>query len=107
MVRRRTGDTEAARSLVAQLLEGESESLPTEVVQKLARSLIAGWGGLPLVGTAEQIVDQLVILSGMGVSGVALGWVDYTDGLGAFNEKVIPLMVEADLRTDSADAVSH
>jgi hypothetical protein len=40
----------------------------------------------------------LIQLRAIGVRGIALGWVDYLDGIREFNEKVMPLLVEAGLR---------
>jgi hypothetical protein len=42
----------------------------------------------------------LLDLHKLGISGIALGWVDYVDGFAEFNERVIPLMIEAGLRQD-------
>ena len=53
---------------------------------------------MPLVGTAEQITEKLVTYHELGYDGIALGWVDMGQGLAEFNEKVVPLMVEAGLR---------
>ena len=36
-----------------------SQSLPPGVAQQLKAHFIAGWGGVPVVGTKEQIVDKL------------------------------------------------
>jgi dimethylsulfone monooxygenase len=91
------GDWEAADNMVRQLLGGQG-SWPEEAMKGAARGLIAGWGGNPLVGTPEQIVDQLVKLEQIGTNGVALSWVDYEGGLAQFNEQILPLMVQAGLR---------
>jgi dimethylsulfone monooxygenase len=60
--------------------------------------MVAGWGGIPLVGTPEMIVDNLVALNNAGVNGIGLGWVDYQAGVEQFNEQILPLMVSAGLR---------
>jgi hypothetical protein len=54
--------------------------------------------GYPLVGTAEQIVDELGKLAGIGVDGCLISWVSYKEELLQRNEKVLPLMVQAGLR---------
>jgi FMNH2-dependent dimethyl sulfone monooxygenase len=92
------GDFEAAGGLLDLQLSGDSRSLPPEMARTLARAFIAGWGALPLVGTAEQVVDQLVRMKKTGYSGVALGWLDYVEGIDRFNAEAIPLMREAGLR---------
>lgn len=99
------GDQEAAINLVRQLVLGESSStarqaagLPDDKIAAMARHFVAGWGGLPLVGTPESITDDLLRLRAAGVSGMAFGWVDYLAGVQEFNEKVMPLLEEAGLR---------
>jgi len=59
---------------------------------------IAGHGGYPLVGTAEQIVDELGKLAEIGVDGCLISWVSYKEELAQWNEEVLPLMVQAGLR---------
>jgi dimethylsulfone monooxygenase len=94
------GDFEAAANIRDQLISGGSASLPPAVVQAMTRGLVIGWGCNPLIGTPEQIVDQLLDLHKLGISGAALGWVDYVDGFAEFNERVVPLMIEAGLRQE-------
>ena len=60
--------------------------------------LKAGWGGYPLVGTPERIVDTLKTLSDMGIDGMLLNWVDYWDGLERWNRQVMPRLEQAGLR---------
>src|SRR5206468_11242826 len=36
-----------------------------------------GWGGFPLIGTPESIVDDLLALSDAGISGCLLSWVNF------------------------------
>jgi alkanesulfonate monooxygenase SsuD/methylene tetrahydromethanopterin reductase-like flavin-dependent oxidoreductase (luciferase family) len=65
---------------------------------------IAGHGGYPLVGTAEQIVDELGKLAEIGVDGCLISWVRYKEELAQWNEEVLPLMVQAGLRAPFAPA---
>jgi hypothetical protein len=60
-------------------------------------ALKRGWGGFPLIGTAEQIVDKMRILSAIGLDGMLLNWLDYVDGLKRF-EAVMPMLEAAGLR---------
>lgn len=92
------GDREAADSLIDILIGSKEESLPLERRQTMRRALTAGWAGYPLVGTPEQIVDKIQTLSGIGVNGAALHWVNFEAGIGQFNEQILPLMVQAGLR---------
>lgn len=94
------GDWEAATNIM-QLLGMESGSF-NEQIKKYGERFIAGWGGYPLVGTPEQVVEQLLELNNIGVEGVLLVFLDYYEELKYFGEKVAPLLVQAGLRTDSA-----
>jgi FMNH2-dependent dimethyl sulfone monooxygenase len=57
-----------------------------------------GWGGCLVVGTPDQIVDQLARISSLGVDGVVLSWVNYARELREWNRDVMPLLVQAGLR---------
>ena len=55
-----------------------------------------------MVGTAEQIVDELGKLAAIGVDGCLISWVDYKNELAQWNADVLPLMVQAGLRNPFA-----
>jgi dimethylsulfone monooxygenase len=96
------GDFESADQLVRLMLSGDSRSMPPEFIASMQRKLIAGWGGVPLVGTPEQIAERLVGLHEIGFGGVGLTWVDYLGGVEQFVAQVQPLLVEAGLRAPIA-----
>ena len=52
------------------------------------------------MGTAEQVADQLARMSKLGIAGVTMGWLDYTEGIGRFNAEVMPLLRQAGLRSE-------
>ena len=91
------GDWEGGRALCDQLV-GQSRSHPEEMLRSMTRSLVAGWGAVPLVGTPEQIADRIIEMHGLGTNGLALSWVDFEDGIGQFDEQVVPLLRNAGLR---------
>jgi len=64
----------------------------------LPSSSTIGHGGYPLVGTPDQIVDELGKLADIGVDGCLISWVRYKEELAQWNEEVLPLMVQAGLR---------
>jgi alkanesulfonate monooxygenase SsuD/methylene tetrahydromethanopterin reductase-like flavin-dependent oxidoreductase (luciferase family) len=59
---------------------------------------IAGWGGYPLIGTPEQIVDSFSVLVDIGLDGTLLSWAQYEAGMRDFQKDVLPLMKQAGLR---------
>jgi dimethylsulfone monooxygenase len=72
--------------------------MPPELYDRIKRRMVAGWGGYPVVGTAEQIVDELGRLSRAGLDGVVLSWVNYHDEMRQWMAEVMPLIEQAGLR---------
>ncbi|GAA4852982.1 LLM class flavin-dependent oxidoreductase [Actinomycetospora corticicola] len=54
---------------------------------------------LPLIGTPEQIAEQMVAASTAGFDGLALGFFDFLDEMAAFDEQVMPLLREAGIHS--------
>ena len=69
-----------------------------EHAREFQERFVAGWGGYPLVGTPEQVVEGLQQLNEAGMDGMIMGLVDYNEELKYFGERVMPLMVQAGLR---------
>lgn len=90
------GDWEGARNVMS-ALGMESQSFQAQI-EKFQERFIAGWGGINIVGTPEQVVQQFQELSDAGMDGAILGFLDYAEELEHFNEKVMPLLREAGLR---------
>ncbi len=85
---------------VAEMVSGGlgAESGSFDKIKALQERFILGYGGYPLIGTPEQIVEQLLELENAGVGGMMIGFLDYAEELPYFGEKVMPLMREAGLR---------
>ena len=94
---REKGDWEAVENLT-RIFGMQSLALPTEVLEEFKFHFIAGWSGFPLVGTPEQIVDRLQMLSRAGIDGTVLSWVNYLEELPQFVAEVLPLIEQAGLR---------
>jgi FMNH2-dependent dimethyl sulfone monooxygenase len=90
------GDWDAVRNIM-DVLGMESSSF-NEQIKHFGERFIAGWGGYPLVGTPEQVVEQMVELRELGIEGFILTWLDYYEELKYFGERVLPLMKQAGLR---------
>jgi alkanesulfonate monooxygenase SsuD/methylene tetrahydromethanopterin reductase-like flavin-dependent oxidoreductase (luciferase family) len=67
-------------------------------MEQMKLHFIAGWGGYPIVGSQEQVVDSLAALSKTGLDGVLLSWPRYIEDMRRFQENTYPLLVEAGLR---------
>lgn len=55
-------------------------------------------GNIEIIGSPEEVVDQLVALKRAGIDGVQLGFYDFLPELRYFGERVLPLMKQAGLR---------
>ncbi|MGE0035857.1 MAG: LLM class flavin-dependent oxidoreductase [Xanthobacteraceae bacterium] len=91
------GDWEAVDNLVT-MLGINAQSLPPGVEQQLKEHFIAGWGGFPVVGNKEQVVDKLALLSKAGFDGAVLSWARYVDEMREFQTETLPLLIQAGLR---------
>jgi len=94
---RERGDWEAVETLT-RVMGLQADILPPAVMDEFKFHFIAGWGGYPLGGTPEQIVDTTAMLSRAGLDGVVLSWVDYIGELEQWIADVLPLMEQAGLR---------
>jgi dimethylsulfone monooxygenase len=92
------GDTSAGQALVESMMGGGTQAMSLELLSSMSRAFVAGWGGLPIVGSPETVTQKLIDLREMGFAGFAAGWVNFEEGLGEFNEKVMPLLIDAGLR---------
>jgi len=55
-------------------------------------------GNIEIVGTPEQVVEQLVALKAAGIDGVQLNFHDFAVDLAYFGERILPLLKQAGLR---------
>jgi dimethylsulfone monooxygenase len=91
------GDDAAVDHLIRENIPN-AQTLPDGAIAHMSYAFKAGYGGYPLVGTAEDIFSTLSALSGAGVDGVLLTWLDYEQGLASFAEGVLPRLEKARLR---------
>lgn len=91
------GDEEHADAFINENL-AHAKTLPPDTLRSMRRAMKAGKGGVPLLGTAEDITARLQRLSTTGLDGVLMIWMDFQDGIRRFNAEVIPLMEQAGLR---------
>ncbi len=90
------GDRVAAGNLM-KVLGIESQSF-NERIEKYRERIVAGWGTNPVLGTPEQVTEQLGKMSSAGLDGVVFGFLDYNEELKYFDSAVMPLLKQAGLR---------
>jgi alkanesulfonate monooxygenase SsuD/methylene tetrahydromethanopterin reductase-like flavin-dependent oxidoreductase (luciferase family) len=91
------GDWEAV-TFALNTLGLNAKTFSPEAIKHLKELFIAGWGGYPLIGTKEQVVDGLKMLSAMGLDGMLLSWPRFEEGMREFKTVTYPLLVQAGLR---------
>ena len=91
------GDDEAVSNLL-NIFGMQSQTLDPQVLDEFKFHFIAGHGGYPLVGTAEQIVDEIDTLIRIGIDGALISWVDYKTELQQWIDEIMPLMEQAGQR---------
>lgn len=77
-----------------------SQSHDVAAYDRYRKRFAGGAGSYPLVGTPERIVEEIAAISAKGYAGIALSFVNYTQELAFFCDRVLPLMREAGLRSD-------
>jgi FMNH2-dependent dimethyl sulfone monooxygenase len=93
------GDWAAGKNMVDTFaLDINERNVPPERIKAFQEAFIQGWGGLPIIGTKEQIVDQLDALSRAGLDGVLLAWPRFEQGMREFRDVTYPLVKQAGLR---------
>jgi FMNH2-dependent dimethyl sulfone monooxygenase len=91
------GDWQAVDNLVT-TMGMTAQTLPPAVLRELKVHFIGGWGGMPLVGTADQVVEGLGMLVRAGFDGVLLSWPRYVEDCARFQAETYPMLVQAGLR---------
>jgi dimethylsulfone monooxygenase len=74
------------------------DKLPPEEVAYHRRAYANGHGGLPLIGTPDEIAETLATMSQAGFTGVGLSFVNYADELPYFLDEVVGRLQRMGLR---------
>ena len=75
-----------------------SRASPSTNRYKYRERFVAGWGGYPVVGTPEQVAEELGRFSAAGMDGMVMGFLDYNEEIKYFDSAVMPLPRQAGLR---------
>ncbi|KQV65273.1 LLM class flavin-dependent oxidoreductase [Rhizobium sp. Root1220] len=75
-----------------------SQSHDREAYDRYRQRFAGGAGSYPLVGTPERIVEDMIAISKQGYAGIALSFVNYTQELPFFCDRVLPLLRQAGYR---------
>ncbi|ABQ67182.1 LLM class flavin-dependent oxidoreductase [Rhizorhabdus wittichii DC-6] len=91
------GDDPAVEHLIRENIPN-AQAMPDGAIAHMSYAFKAGYGGYPLVGTAEDIAGRIEALSTAGVDGILMTWLDYEDGLARLAQGVLPRLEAAGLR---------
>jgi len=75
-----------------------AQSFTPEALSMFRDRFAAGHGGFPLIGTPDQIADQIEKLSATGIAGCTLSFVDYAKEFPYFRQEVLPRLERKGLR---------
>ena len=98
-VHRRVADYEGAANVTG-ISKLHSRSTDWSLDErKLLEGMIAGFWGIPMVGSPDQVAQQLIDLHGAGADGIAISFVNYDEGLDQLERReLLPRLVEAGVR---------
>ena len=91
------GDDAAVADLI-RLNIPNAKTMPDGAIAHMSYAFKAGWGGYPLVGTAEDVAKAMSALSDAGIDGLLLTWLNYEDGVERLAKEVLPRLEAAGLR---------
>jgi FMNH2-dependent dimethyl sulfone monooxygenase len=66
--------------------------------RKLLEGMVAGFWGIPMVGSADQVTQQLLELHAAGADGIAISFVNVDEGLDQMEKLLLPRLIEAGAR---------
>ena len=93
------GDWVAARNVIDTMgAEINKRDYPEERRKAMSEMMLSGWGGFPLIGTRDQVIDGLLSLSRIGFDGVLLSWPRYIEGMREFRDMTYPLLKQTGVR---------
>lgn len=75
-----------------------AQSFTKEMLEMFRGRFAAGHGTLPLIGTPDEIADEIVQLAEAGFGGITLAFVDYVGELEYFGQEVIPRLEAKGIR---------
>ena len=97
-VHRQVADYEGAANVTG-ISKRESQSTDWSTDERrLLEGMIAGFWGVPMVGTPDQVVQKMLDQHAAGADGIALSFVNFDEGLAQLEHQILPLLVEAGMR---------
>ncbi len=73
-------------------------SFPHDLLTQIRYGFALGHGGIPLIGTPDQVAAGLIRLAETGFAGTTLSFVDYIKEFPYFRDEVLPRLEKAGIR---------
>jgi len=90
------GDAGAVDGLPPEVLP--PKDTPPEILEQFRIKARAGFGGLHVVGTPDQVADRMKDIAALGADGIVLSWVNYEEGITTWSREVMPRLEASGLR---------
>jgi FMNH2-dependent dimethyl sulfone monooxygenase len=98
-IHKEVADLEGAKNIVRlNMPNSQSADWDSLDMKQILEGTIAGLWALTLVGTPDQVAQQVVDLHAAGLDGLAFSWADFDEGLEQMEELILPRLVEAGVR---------
>jgi alkanesulfonate monooxygenase SsuD/methylene tetrahydromethanopterin reductase-like flavin-dependent oxidoreductase (luciferase family) len=73
-------------------------SFTPEMLQTMRERFASGHGSLPMIGTPEDVAEQIRAVSDAGFDGMTVAFVDYTKEVTQFGREVMPILEKMGVR---------
>jgi dimethylsulfone monooxygenase len=97
-VHRQAADYEGAANVTGISREHSQSTDWTIEERRLLEGMIAGFWGIPMVGTPDLVAQKMIDLHEAGADGIAISFVDYDEGLAQMESEILPRLVAAGVR---------
>ncbi|HVN42147.1 MAG TPA: LLM class flavin-dependent oxidoreductase [Steroidobacteraceae bacterium] len=97
---REHGDPGAVDGLPKEVLP--PKGTPPEVLEQFRFKAMAGFGGVHVVGSPQQVVERMREIASLGADGIVLSWVNYEEGIADWVRDVMPGLEAEGLRRPAA-----
>ena len=97
-VHRQVADYEGAANVTGISRQHSQSTDWTIAERQLLEGMIAGFWGIPMVGSPDQVAQKLIDLHEAGADGIAISFVNYDEGLAQMESEILPRLVQAGVR---------
>ncbi len=91
-------------ALAKRLVSGGQESLSKEQLLQITERFICGGGTFPVIGSYDQCAQTFKRLSDAGLTGMAIGLVNYALDMPGVRDELLPRMKRLGLRAGPSTA---